>query len=154
MNSISRADGTLRVLRTHFWNSETSKGYCGQGKNFSHDWTAVNCGRCQRMYRGQVLGLHGPWPRYKKLEVCSKCGQDILGTGGKMPINFSCICRECGAEISVVLDPSDAGVVCSVVCAHCGHFCGELVFGESDHLNWVEVEAVEDRSEFKNGHSR
>jgi len=71
-----------------------------------------------------------------------------------MPINFNCLCRECGAEISVVLDPTDAGVVCSVVCVTCGHVAGELVFGEDSHLNWEEVEAVEDRAEFRNGHAR
>lgn len=71
-----------------------------------------------------------------------------------MAISFSCICRECGAEISVLLDPVDAGVVCSVVCTHCGHIAGELIFGEDEHLRWEEVEAVEERGEFRNGHSR
>jgi len=102
-----KVDGIpLRVPKTHYWDSETAKGFCGQGKNFSDSWSAVTCRRCQGLYRLKAFGIpwRGSWPPRKKPKICRACHQDIRGTGGE--------------------------------------------------VRWEEVEAVEDRAEFRNGHSR
>jgi len=66
-------------------------------------------------------------------------------------INFNFVCQSCEAEITVALDEADAGVIVEVGCGSCGHINGQLVFGEDSHLHWAEVEAEEDRAEFRNG---
>lgn len=86
MKSIYLADGTsLRVPRTHFWNSELGKSFCGQRvEKFCDGWAAVTCGMCLKLHRLREFNIpfHGVWPRPKKSKVCSKCGQEIPGSGG------------------------------------------------------------------------